>query len=79
MLDPDRPLPLTAYTFFSFAICTRANMSPPNPVEHGSNTDNAAAIAIDASIAFVPLWFWRMFSPMIDARFYKILNIPMHV
>jgi hypothetical protein len=49
-----RPLPLIAETSPAFASYHNANMSPPSPVLHGSNTANAADMATLASAALPP-------------------------
>ena len=50
----DLPLPFSARTRFSSAFHTRANMSPPTPVDIGSRTLSAAAVATAASMALPP-------------------------
>mmetsp|Transcript_2766 Transcript_2766/g.6482 ORF Transcript_2766/g.6482 Transcript_2766/m.6482 type:complete len:106 (+) Transcript_2766:1459-1776(+) len=58
--DGDLPDPFKACTFFEEASKNSKKQSPPSPVEQGSVTLSAAAIAIAASTALPPsLNTWR--------------------
>jgi hypothetical protein len=52
----DLPLPLIAETFLVSDIQISANISPPMPVDMGSSTLSAAAVATAASTALPPFW-----------------------
>ena len=69
-----RPLPLMALTFFSWLFQTRANMSPPTPVDIGSTTFRAAAAATAASTAFPPWSIMR--KPATAANGWLVATIP---
>ena len=70
----ERPLPLMARTDFSRLFQTRANMSPPTPVDTGSTTFRTAALAIAASTALPPCIRTRI--PATAARGWLVATIP---
>ena len=69
-----RPLPFSACTLFSLAFQTRANMSPPMPVDSGSTTLSTTALATAASTALPPCI--KICSPAIAARGWPVATIP---
>jgi hypothetical protein len=77
MLTPAgaRPLPFSARTDFSFSFHTKANMSPPMPVELGSTTFRVAAVQMAASTALPPSIKIRR--PAIAARGWLVATIPL--
>ena len=70
-----RPLPFKARTLFSLLSQTRANMSPPTPVDMGSTTFRAAAAAMAASTAVPPSI--RMRRPVVAAKGWLVATIPL--
>ena len=70
----DRPLALSALTRFSRDIQTSANRSPPTPVDGGSTTFNAAAVATAASTALPPSII--VLRPAMAARGWLVATIP---
>ena len=69
-----RPLPFRACTFFSPSWRTRANISPPTPVDSGSTTLRVAAAATAASTALPPCI--SICSPACAASGWLVATIP---
>ena len=70
-----RPLPFRARTLFSLLSHTKANMSPPTPVDMGSTTFSAAAAAMAASTALPPSISTRR--PVAAAKGWLVATIPL--
>ena len=69
-----RPLPFRARTLFFLLSHTRANISPPTPVETTSTTFNVAAAATAASTGFPPSI--NIFRPAMAARGWLVATMP---
>ena len=70
-----RPLPLMALTDFSLLFQTRANRSPPTPVELGSTTFSVAAAVMAASVALPPSM--STCNPAMAASGWLVATIPL--